>query len=90
MRQITPQVKAIAEAHINAKKIGKFDNPMVKTKEELLAQLKDGKTFSEVVREIEIRYVSITSNLMSSQLGHVSNAYVKGMYKGFKILLDKQ
>jgi len=27
---------------------------------------------------------------MSSQLGHVSDAYVKGMYKGFKILLDKQ
>jgi hypothetical protein len=90
MKRITQRTKAIADAHIDAKKIGKFDDPMVKTKQELFAQLLSGKTFSGVVKEIEVRYVSITSNLMSSQLGHVSDAYVKGMYKGFKILLDKQ
>jgi hypothetical protein len=88
MKRITPQIKSIANAHIEAKKTGKFDDPIVTSKEELLIQLRAGKTFSLVVKEIEIRYISITSNLMSSQLGHVSDAYVKGIYNGFKTLLS--
>ena len=87
MKRITPQIKSIAQAHIEAKKTGKFDDPKVSTIDELHTLLKQGKTFSLVVREIEIRYISITSNLISSQFGHVSDAYVKGIYKGFKILL---
>ena len=87
MKRITPQIKAIAEAHIDAKINGTFDNPAVTTKEEVFQSLRDGKTFSEVLRQIEIRYVSITSNLMSSQLNYVTDAYRKGVYKGFKTLL---
>jgi hypothetical protein len=87
MKRITPQIKAIADAHIQAKSTGTWDNPSVTTKEEVLSLLRDGKTFSEVLRQIEIRYVSITSNLMSSQLGYVSDAYKKGVYKGFKVIL---
>lgn len=89
MKRITPQIKAIADAHIEAKKTGIFDDPTVATKAELLSQLRAGKTFSLVIREIEFRYISITSNLMSSQLGFVSDAYVKGVYKGFKTLLGQ-
>ena len=88
MNRITPQIKSIADAHIEAKKTGNFDNPIVYSKEQLLSELRAGKTFSLVVKEIEIRYISITSNLMSSQLGHVSDAYMKGIYKGFKALLS--
>lgn len=82
------QVKVISEAHIRAKISGLFDNPSVSTKEEVLRHLRDGKTFSEVLRQIEIRYVSVTSNLMSSQFGHISEAYKKAVYKGFKTLLN--
>ena len=87
MKRITPQIKAIADAHIQAKLTGKWDNPNANTKGEVLSLLRDGKTFAEVLRQIEIRYVSITSNLMSSQLGYVSDAYKKGVYKGFKVIL---
>lgn len=87
MKRITPQIKAIAEAHIQAKLTGTWDNPNANTKGEVLRLLRDGKTFAEVLRQIEIRYVSITSNLMSSQLNYVSDAYRKGVYKGFKVIL---
>jgi hypothetical protein len=87
MKRITPQIKAIAEAHIQAKLTGTWDNPNANTKGEVLRLLRDGKTFAEVPRQVEIRYVSITSNLMSSQLNYVSDAYRKGVYKGFKVIL---
>jgi hypothetical protein len=87
MKRITPQIKAIAEAHIQAKLTGTWDNPNANTKGEVLRLLRDGKTFAEVLRQVEIRYVSITSNLMSSQLNYVSDAYRKGVYKGFKVIL---
>jgi len=87
MKRITPQIKAIADAHIQAKSTGTWDNPNANTKGEVLNLLRDGKTFAEVLRQIEIRYVSITSNLMSSQLGYVSDAYRKAVYKGFKVIL---
>jgi hypothetical protein len=87
MKRITPQIKAIADAHIEAKLTGTWDNPNANTKGEVLSLLRDGKTFAEVLRQIEIKYVSITSNLMSSQLGYVSDAYRKAVYKGFKVIL---
>jgi hypothetical protein len=87
MKRITPQIKAIADAHIQAKFTGEWDNPNANTKEEVLSLLRGGKTFAEVLKQIEIRHVSITSNLMSSQLGFTSEAYKKGVYKGFKVIL---
>jgi hypothetical protein len=88
MKRITPEIKAIADAHIEARSKGIFDNPEVNTKEEILQALRDGKTFSEVLKVIEVRYISITSLLMSSQLDYVSDAYRKGVYKGFKTLFS--
>ena len=88
MKRITSEIKAIADAHIEARNKGIFDNPQVSTKEEIFQALRDGKTFSEILNVIEVRYVSITSNLMSSQLGYVSDAYRKGVYKGFKTLFS--
>jgi hypothetical protein len=86
-KKITPQIKAIADAHINANFTSKWDDPSVTTREEVLSQLRDGKTFSGVLRQIEIRFVSTTSLIMHSQLGYVSDAYKKAVYKGFKLLL---
>lgn len=88
MKRITPQVKAIAEAHLKAKIDGKFDNPIVTTKDEVIEALLQGKTFSEVLNQIELRYVSITSNLYARLLDYNTDAYRKGVYKGFKSLLQ--
>ena len=88
MARITPQVKAIADAHITARQTGKFDNPTVQTKAELLAELSSGKTFEGVLEQIEIRFASIGSILMSTRLNHVSSSYRSAVYKGFKAILQ--
>ena len=86
--RITPEVKAIADAHIEAKKSGKFDDVPVSSKEELIRLLKEGKTFSAVLNEIELRFVSITSNIFARVLDYTTDAYVKSVRKGFKKLLQ--
>ena len=86
MKRISPQVKAIADAHINAKINGKFDDPAASSKQEVIDLLKSGKTFSLVMLEIERRYVSITSQILQSCLDHTTDAYRRQVYKGFKVL----
>jgi hypothetical protein len=88
MKRITKETKAIADAHIAAKKAGKFDNPASTTKEEVIAALRAGKTFSEVMRQIEIRFCSVTSLIMASALDHETQAYRNQVYKGFKTILQ--
>ena len=89
MGRITPQVKAIADAHIQARQSGKFDNPTVRTREELFEKLSSGQTFEEVLRQIEVRFASIGSILMSTTMLYVSQSYKSAVYKGFKALLQK-
>jgi nitroimidazol reductase NimA-like FMN-containing flavoprotein (pyridoxamine 5'-phosphate oxidase superfamily) len=48
----------------------------------------EGKTFSGLLDEIEVRFTSITSIILSRKLFHQSKNYKSGVYKGFKILLD--
>ena len=88
MSRITPQIKKIADLHIKAMQEKKFDNPKVSTIDEIFQKLKEGQTFEQVLKQVEIRYCSITSILMSKQLGYVSQSYKNGVYKGFKILLS--
>lgn len=85
MKRITPEVKAIADAHLKAIADGKFDDPMVSSKEELIDALKQGKTFSELVSQIEARFISVGSSVFS-RFGYQSESYRKGIYKGFKHL----
>ena len=87
--RITKQIKAIADAHIAAKASGKFDDIPVATKEEAIFLLLAGKTFSEVLRQVEVRYCSIGSILSSNLLENTSDNYRKGVYNGFKTLLQK-
>jgi hypothetical protein len=86
--RIKTQVKAIADAHIEARSTGKFDNPKVTTKEEVINALLEGKTFEGVMEQIEFRYCSITSILLNSRFQHSSNSYRSSIYKGFKFLLN--
>jgi len=87
--RITPQIKAIADAHIKARIDNSFDDPKASTIEEIRSLLVDGKTLQGVLEEIEIRYCPITSIFIARQMKHSSKAYVSGVYKGFKILLGK-
>ena len=78
MKRITKKVKAIADAHIEAKLKGEFDNPYVATKQDLIKELEDGKTFRSLLDNIEARYCTITSMLLSSTALGVSKSYSKG------------
>ena len=84
MKRITKKVKVIADAHIEAKLKGEFDNPYVATKQDLIKELEDGKTFRSLLDNIEARYCTITSMLLSSTALGVSKSYTKGVYDGFK------
>jgi hypothetical protein len=88
MKRISPKTKAIADAHIKARLEGNFDDPKVTTKQEMFDAILEGKTFSGLLDEIEVRFTSITSIILSRKLFHQSKNYKSGVYKGFKILLD--
>lgn len=84
MKRISKQVKAIADAHIEAKMTGKFLEQHVTNKDELLQSIVEGYTYKQLLDLVEVNYVTITSQLTSTLLGHVSDAYKKQVYKGFK------
>jgi hypothetical protein len=88
MQKITKETKAIADAHLLAKQTGLFNDPVISNKDELIQALKQGQTFSKLMDEIEIRFVSVTSLIMSRAMDHNSEAYKKSIYKGFKTLLQ--
>ena len=88
MQKITKETKMIADAHILAKQTGLFDDTLISSKDELIHALKQGQTFSKLMNQIEIRFVSVTSLIMANGLNHTSETYKKGIYKGFKQLLQ--
>lgn len=88
--RITKETKQIADAHIKARLDSTFDDIEVRTKEELIQALREGKTFSALLEHIEMKFTSITSILMSRRLFHQSKNYTDGVYKGFKILLQHE
>jgi hypothetical protein len=87
-KRITPQIKAIADAHLNAKQTGVFDNPEVSSVPELKEALLQGKTSAMVLEQIELKYCSIGSLLISGLMAHNSTNYRAGVYKGFKTLFQ--
>lgn len=84
MKRITSELKAIADAHLRARMDDKFDDDNVTNREELISALRNGRTFSKLLDEIEIRYSTISSILMCRTLKHVTEAHRKAVYKGFK------
>jgi hypothetical protein len=88
MARIKPHVKAIADAHLEARLTGKWDNPQVTSKAEVLSALNDGKTFEEVFNQVEIRFASVGSIIMNRTLDYTSSSYRSAIYKGFKSLLQ--
>jgi Tfp pilus assembly protein PilW len=89
MKRISKKVKAIADAHIEAKITGKFSEQHVTNKSELLDSIVQGYTYKQLLYLVEVNYVSTTSQLLSSLVGHVTDAYRKQVYKGFKEILKE-
>jgi len=89
MKRISKQVKAIADAHIEAKITGNFSEQHVTNKAELLDSILQGYTYKQLLYLVEVNYVSTTSQLLSSLVGHVTDAYRKQVYKGFKEILKE-
>lgn len=77
----------IANAHMSAKLAGKFDDPVIHSKDELYAALAEGKTFSKLYEEVEFRFCTISSIMGTTMLGHMSSAYKANIRKGFRIAL---
>lgn len=88
MKRISKEVKAIADAHILARKNKSFNPVMIKTKADLITALNNGHTFEKVMDTIEARFCSVTSIMINSIFLHDSKAYIAGVYKGFKLLLQ--
>jgi hypothetical protein len=89
MKRISKKVKAIADAHIEAKITGNFSEQHVTNKDELLQSIVDGYTYKQLLNLVEINYVTTTSLMMSSVVGHITDAYRKQVYKGFKEILNE-
>ncbi len=88
--RISKQAKAIADRHLEALKTGNFDDPVVHTKQEVIDALRAGKTLSGVIDQIETEFISVGSIMISKIFKHESKSYRAGIYKGFKILIDKK
>lgn len=86
MKRISKQVKAIADAHIEAKITGKFLEQHVTNKDELLKSIVDGYTYKQLLDLVEVNYVTITSQMLV-HVGYVPDSYKKQVYKGFKEIL---
>jgi hypothetical protein len=89
MKRISKKVKAIADAHIEAKITGNFSEQHVTNKDELLQSIVDGYTYKQLLNLVEINYVTTTSLMMSSVIGHVTDAYRKQVQNGFKEILKE-
>lgn len=90
MKRISNYAKGIADAHILARINDSFTNPKVSSKEELLMKLDEGETFIDLMNQIEARFCSVGSSILAGVMNHVSGSYKASVYKGFKILLDKE
>ena len=87
--RITPEIKKIADAHINARLKNRFSDPIVKDKNELFTMLKHGETFNKLLEKIEIQYCSVTAIILSnSMFSYPSKNYVSAIYRGFKDLFN--
>ncbi len=87
MKRISKELKAIADAHMEAKMSGNWNPAQVETMQELADAMKKGHTFETVFDNIEISYCSITSLIAAGVIGHNSKAYRDGVYKGFRVIM---
>jgi hypothetical protein len=88
--RISKTAKRIADNHIEARIHKSFTDSEVKSEAELIDKLQQGETFSSVMLEVELRYCSVGSCLLSGMMDYVSQSYKANIYKGFKQLIDRR
>jgi hypothetical protein len=86
-KRISKELKAIADAHIQAK-ISGFNPVPCKSREELVEALKSGATYPQLLEGIETRFCTVTSLLASNLLGVTYDSYRKQVHAGFKSLFS--
>jgi hypothetical protein len=89
-KRLPKEWKAIADAHIKARETQNFDNPHVSTESEFYTAVKAGKTFASLLETVETRYCSMTSILTACLISHTSEAYKKGVYRGFLKIANEE
>ena len=87
-KRITPKIKEIANAHIEARQNDYFDNPDIRTHTEMITLMMQGKTFEAPLRMIEKRYCSTQAMNTIREEKKVSDSYRKSVYKGFRNILS--
>jgi hypothetical protein len=87
MSRISKRVKAIADAHIEAKSNDTFVGQDVKNEAELLQSIVDGYTYKQLLALVELHYVTIHTKLFIECYGYAPDSYKKQVYKGFKEIL---
>jgi len=91
MARLTKLQAQIVKAHIEAKVNNSFSDVEYKTPEQVKTLLLEGKTLAGLYEEIEIRYCSVGSIILSNPatFGHMSHSYKAGISKGFKWIFGK-
>jgi hypothetical protein len=85
------QIQAIADAHINARVTRQWGKSIrVSNSYQLVQELKQGGLYEQVLREIEIRYVSVQTLIMQNVMDCTSETYKRGVRKGFRVLLESR
>lgn len=89
-KRLPKEWKVIADAHIKACMNKQFDDVFVSNDKEIYAAMREGKTFTNILEEIEIRYCSMTSIMTFKLFAHVSESYKRGIYKGFLRIANEE
>lgn len=89
MKRISKECKAIADRYILARQTNQFTPLTATTRDEVIQGILSGDVYEEVLKQVETRFCTITSILLSSQFTYTSQGYRQGVYKGFKALLGE-
>lgn len=88
-KRISKQALAVANKYIAAKTSREFEQlPENTTPQQLRQLVADGHVYEEVLKEIELRYISMTSMLYAGVGLGVTEAYKQGIRKAFKQIID--
>ena len=85
--RIKPKIREIANAHIDARQNGYFDNTDIRTHAEMIKLMVQGKTFEAPLRMIEKRYCSTQAMNKLHEENVVTDAYRRNVHKGFRNIL---
>lgn len=85
------EIIAIADAHIEARITRRWGSaPKVTNVTELVSELRKGRLYEQVLREVEIRYVSVQTLIMQNVMDVTTETYKRNVRKGFKTLLQNR